>query len=345
MINISLEDKSALLVTDRNTRRFLTGVDIVEGFVVVAKENTACFTDARYYSAAKIVLNSVGVQALLFTGLETIKQYLIDLGVEELLVDFTKETIADFYKYQSLGFKVKNGFELIKKLRSVKTEEEISYIKQACEITQKAYHTAIKEIKKGITEIEFKDRLEQLMIEFGAQDIAFETIVAFGENSAVPHHQTGDTILLDNMVILVDMGCTINGYCSDLTRTAYFGTPHKKFAECYQAVLRANLLAEEKICSGISGKQADAVAREYLKQKGLEKYFTHSLGHGIGLDVHEYIALSPKSTDNLIDGMVFSVEPGVYFDEEFGIRIEDTVTIKNGRIERLFTDDKKLIIL
>ena len=114
---------------------------------------------------------------------------------------------------------------------------------------------------------------------------------------------------------------------------------------CYLAVLKANVLAEEQIRSGMSGKQADGIAREYLKSQGLDGYFTHSLGHGIGLDIHEYPTLSPKKDDELKDGMVFSIEPGVYVDGELGIRIEDTVMLKDGKVERLFTDDKKLIII
>ena len=141
------------------------------------------------------------------------------------------------------------------------------------------------------------------------------------------------------------MGCTVNGYSSDITITAYFGKPSEKFIEYYQAVLDANVLAEQNISAKMTARQADAIARDFLKAKGLDEYFTHSLGHGIGLDVHEYPTLSPKKDDELEDGMVFSVEPGVYLDGEFGIRIEDTVLLQGGRVERLFTDDKNLKIL
>ncbi|MBQ8426610.1 MAG: aminopeptidase P family protein [Clostridia bacterium] len=345
MMNVPICEKEALLLTDRKTRKYFAKEDVAEGFLVVTENQTVCFTDARYFSAIKDRFQSAGVQAKLFTGLESIKECLVSLGVRDLYIDFTKETIADYQKYKELGFNLRNGFDIIKTLRSKKSDDELNHIKKACEIAEKAYHTAIKEIKKGITENELKDRLENLMISFGAEGVSFETIVAFGANSAVPHHQTGDTVLADNTVVLVDMGCTVNGYCSDITRTAFFGTPDKEFLDCYQAVLAANVMAEEKIYSGVSGKEADAFARDFLKEKGLDKYFTHSLGHGIGLDIHEYLALSPKSSDILTDGMVFSVEPGVYFDGEFGIRIEDTVTLNNGKVERLFTDDKKLILL
>ncbi len=336
---------SALLITDRNTRKYFAGVDVAEGFAVVTKKQTVLFADARYFSVVKKNCQKKGISAILYTGLESIKEYLLNQGIKKLYVDFTKETVADYNKYRGFGFELLDAFEIIKNLRKIKSKEELDNIKKACEIAEKAYYTAIQDIKTGITESQLKDRLEELMILFGAEGTSFETIVAFGSNSAVPHHQTGNTALVQNSVVLVDMGCKVNGYCSDLTRTAFFGTPSKKFLECYQAVLGANLKAESDIYSGISGKVADDYAREYLKGNGLAQYFTHSLGHGIGLDIHEYIAISPKSEDILKDEMVFSIEPGVYFDGEFGIRIEDTVCLKNGRVQRLFNDDKNLILL
>lgn len=345
MINVPIDCKSAMLITDRKTRKYFTGVDVAEGYVVITSSTISCYTDARYFSAAKVKLQSVNVAAVLFEGLDKLSQDLKADKIKKLYVDFTKETVSDYNSYKELGFKVVDCSGMIKSLRAVKTQAQIEYVKKACEIAERAYHTAIKEIKKGITETALKDRLESLMFSFGADGLSFETIVAFGENSAVPHHETGETKLEDNSVILVDMGCTVNGYCSDLTRTAFFGTPSEKFKNYYQAVLDANVRAEQNISSGISGKTADALARDYLKKNGLDKYFTHSLGHGIGLDVHEYPTLSPKREDELKDGMVFSVEPGVYLDGEFGIRIEDTVMLENGKVKRLFTDDKNLIIL
>ncbi len=345
MTKFSIDKKSALLITDRKTRKYFTGVDIAEGYVIKTLCDTVCFTDARYFYSAKEKLQSVGVKAKLFKGLSEIKEYLSELSISKLHVDFEKETVADFNSYKKLGFKVLDCSKIVKDLRTVKSQTEVEHIKRACEIAEKAYHTAIKEIKKGITETSLKNRLEELMIEFGADGLSFETIVAFGKNSAVPHHETGQTTLTDNSVVLVDMGCTVNGYCSDITRTAFFGKPSQKFIDYYQAVLDANVYAEQNISVGMTAKQADAIARTVLKEKGLDNYFTHSLGHGIGLDIHEYPTLSPKRKDELKNGMVFSVEPGVYIDGEFGIRIEDTVVLQDGRVQRLFTDDKNLKIL
>ena len=240
---------------------------------------------------------------------------------------------------------MKDCSKILNNAIAIKSESELEKIKKACKITQKAFHTAIKQVKAGMTELELKDIIENLYYEFGADGIAFETIVAFGANGAVPHHQTGQTKLAENTCILVDMGCSVEGFCSDLTRTVFFGNPSEKFVDCYNAVLNANLLAEQKIQAGISTKQADAIARNYLKEKELDKYFTHSLGHGLGQNIHEYPTLSKKRNDKLEKGMVFTVEPGVYLDGEFGIRIEDSVLLTENGVERLFDDDKKLMIL
>jgi Xaa-Pro aminopeptidase len=182
----------------------------------------------------------------------------------------------------------------------------------------------------------------------GAEGTSFPTIVAFGAHAAVPHHQTGDTKLKFGDEILIDFGCKINGYCSDITRTFLFGDDGKKeeFKKAYAAVLKAHELVKERVTSGMLGKEADAIAREYLKSQGYGELFTHSLGHGIGLNVHEAPSVSMKGETPLENGMVFSDEPGVYLAGEYGIRIEDTVRLENGKVKSFMSKtDKNLIIL
>jgi Xaa-Pro aminopeptidase len=173
--------------------------------------------------------------------------------------------------------------------------------------------------------------------------------VAFGAHAAVPHHETGTTKLCFGDEILIDFGCKVNGYCSDITRTFLFGDDgkHEDFKKAYAAVLKAHELAKEKITAGMTGAEADAIARDYLKEAGYGELFTHSLGHGIGLNVHEFPSVSPRNTTNkLVDGMVFSDEPGVYKAGEYGIRIEDTVSLQNGKVISFMSlTDRNLIIL
>ena len=137
----------------------------------------------------------------------------------------------------------------------------------------------------------------------------------------------------------------VNGYCSDITRTYFYGKPNEKFLTCYNSVKDANLLALDKIKEGMEVSFADSIAREYLESKGLKEYFTHSLGHGVGLAIHEQPYLSKKGVGTFQENMAFTIEPGVYFDGEFGIRIEDTAILKNSKAQRLYSDSKELIVI
>ncbi len=344
MKNFVLKDGSALLVTDRLSRKYFSGVDVAEG-VVVVKDGVTVFADARYFYAVEKSCKKVGVNSKLYSGLESVKDFLAKLNVDELFIDYRVTTLREYEGYKTFGVKLSDGASIIENARALKTEQELKSILSACQIIEKAYYSAIKQVRLGMSELELKNIVDNYAVEFGAEGASFDTIVAFGENSAVPHHETGETRLTENSVILIDTGCKVNGYCSDLTRTAFYGKPSKKFTDCYNAVLNANIIAEENIKDGVTCKKADAFAREYLKEQNLDKYFTHSLGHGLGLEVHEYPILSPKSDGVLKNNMAFTVEPGVYFNGEFGIRIEDTVALIDGKVERLFSDDKKLIIL
>lgn len=344
MKKVVLESGSALLITDRLSRKYFSGVDVAEG-VVVIKDGVTVLTDSRYFYAVEKECNEVGVDCKLYVGFESIKELLVDMHVDNLYIDYNVTTLREYEQYKTFGIKLSDGANLIENARAIKTKEELDNIRKACQIIEKAYHSAIKQVRLGMSELELKNIIDNYAVEFGAEGSSFDTIVAFGENSAIPHHETGETLLTNNSVILIDTGCKVNGYCSDLTRTAFFGSPSKKFLDCYQAVLKANLIAEENIKDGTTCKQADAFARDHLKQHDLDVFFTHSLGHGLGLEVHEYPRLSPKGEGVLKNNIAFTVEPGVYFNGEFGIRIEDTVALIDGKLERMFSDDKKLIIL
>jgi Xaa-Pro aminopeptidase len=290
-------------------------------------------------------LEELGVKTMLYKSLQDIKGYLKEQGIKKLYLDFEKTTLTEYQSYKELKVKLVDGSKALKLARSSKTEYELEQIKKACNIAQNAYASAISKVRKGMTELELKDLIVTEMINLGADCESFDTIVAFGKNSAVPHHRTGESKLEDNSVILVDTGCMVNGYCSDITRTAYFGKPSEKFLSVYNAVLSANLTAIDNITDGTNTLDADAYARNLLKEKGYGENFTHSLGHGVGLEIHEFPTLSPKKSDDLSNGMVFTIEPGAYFDGEFGVRIEDTVALINGKVERLFNDSKELKII
>ena len=344
MKTIALKKGEAARITDRLTRKYLAGFDLAEG-VLILGEKPAYFTDARYFYAAKDKIAPAGAEPILYTGTDVLKNYVEKNGIKTLYIDYDRTTVSECERYKTFGAEIKNCSEELMQLRMIKSEEELACVKKACEIIQEAYHNAIKLAKTGVTEKEIADKIRSEIIRLGGEGESFETIVAFGANAAVPHHETGETKLTENTAILVDTGALFNGYCSDLTRMAFFGTPDEEFKNAYDAVLTANLTAFDKIVGGMSGKDADAIAREVLKQRGYGDYFTHSLGHGVGLEIHERPNVSPRSRDNLEENAVFTVEPGVYLNGKFGIRIEDTATIKNGKAERLFTDSKELFVI
>lgn len=344
MKTIALKKGEAALITDRLTRKYLAGFDLAEG-VLILGEKPAYFTDARYFYAAKDKIAPAGAEPILYTGTDVLKNYVEKNGIKTLYIDYDRTTVSECERYKTFGAEIKNCSEELMQLRMIKSEEELACVKKACEIIQEAYHNAIKLAKTGVTEKEIADKIRSEIIRLGGEGESFETIVAFGANAAIPHHETGETKLTENTAILVDTGALFNGYCSDLTRMAFFGTPDEEFKNAYDAVLTANLTAFDKIVGGMSGKDADAIAREVLKQRGYGEYFTHSLGHGVGLEIHERPNVSPRSRDNLEENAVFTVEPGVYLNGKFGIRIEDTATIKNGKAERLFTDSKELFVI
>ena len=344
MKNYPLSENSACLITDRLTRKYLCGLDLSEGILIFSNKSTM-FTDARYYSGVKDSFINAGVQIKLYASSTEIKDYLLSSGVKTLYLDYSRTTVKEYNSYLAWGFEVLDASDILSEMRSIKTEKELSVLKKACAIAENAVNQAFKSVKVGMTELELKDMIERLMATYGAEGPSFDTIVAFGKNGAVPHHETGDTVLENDMPILVDTGAMVGGYCSDITRTAFFGKPTEKFIKAYNAVLTANLLAIENITDGTLTSVADGYARKYLESQNLGEYFTHSLGHGVGLEIHEFPTLSKRAEKPLKNGMVFTIEPGVYFDGEFGIRIEDTVCLENGKVERLFTDSKELLIL
>ncbi len=337
-------DNQAYLFTDEINRFYFTKLKSTAGHLLITNKEKYLFIDSRYYSYAKEFLNGK-VNVVLFKGMDEFNEALKEMNINEIFVDYSVMTVNEYKKYLSFGLNVLDCSEKLFLLKSVKTDEELETIKKSCDIAYEAFTKTLPFIKVGVTENYVKEVLEDNMRKLGASGTSFDTIVAFGKNSAVPHHETSDTVLENNQCILMDFGCKYKEYCSDITRTMFIGKPSEKFLKAYNDVLTSNVMAEEQIYAGISGVEADKIARDYLDENGYKGLFTHSLGHGVGLYIHEFPTLSPKSNSELLDNMVFTVEPGIYIDGEFGIRIEDSMCLKNGKVLRFFNDDKKLIIL
>jgi len=340
--NLKLGKKTALLLTGKTDRLYYSGINLDEGIVVKTDKSVTLFTDARYFGAYQSQAESNGVDLRLYKGYSDLKAFFKENKIKKFFLKYNVTTVSELINIKKQGVSVSNGATFTAKDREIKSDKELSLILKGCEITFKALEKILPKIKAGVTEKQIATLIEKEMKSLGAEGTAFDSIVAFGANSAIPHHETGDTVLKENQVVLIDIGAKYKGYSADLTRTYFYGKPDDTFIKRYNAVLTANEKAEKEISVGILGKRADAIAREYLKGQNLDKYFTHSLGHGLGLDIHESPTLSPKGETPLSNGMAFTIEPGVYFDNEYGIRIEDTVYLSNGTLFRAYTDDKGL---
>ena len=232
---------------------------------------------------------------------------------------------------------------LVEQLRLVKSESEIALLRKAFEITCETFERVAPTIQAGQTEWDVAWRIHQTYVELGAEGPAFPTIVAAGTNGARPHHEPGQRVIQAGEPIVIDMGARYHGYCADLTRTVWVGEPDVKLREVYPIVAGAVEAALERTQPGISGRDLDAAARQHIEARGYGEAFSHGLGHGVGVRVHEGPSASKESEDILAAGSLLTIEPGIYLPEGGGVLIEDVVLITNDGIEVLTTASKNQI--
>lgn len=225
----------------------------------------------------------------------------------------------------------------------IKTEEEINKLKKASKLADECFEFICNKIKIGMTEKEIANYMDDYMLTNGATALSFETIVGSGENSSQIHSTPTDRKIQYGDIILLDFGCVVDGFCSDISRTIFIGEVKEEYKEIYQIVLNSQQRGIEKITEGMTAKEADFVCREVIKNSGYD--FAHAVGHGVGTEVHEEPVISPKREDILENNMVFTIEPGIYLENKFGVRIEDTVLLKDGKIEPLNLVSKELIVI
>lgn len=309
---------------------------------IILKYNNAFFyfTDARYFEEAGQNVNGYEILDI-SSFFEFIKKNSIkELGIEDSLT-------FDFYENLK-KYGVEKTFFItneIDELRSVKSTEELEKIRKAQFVTDKSFTMLLKFINKGITEKELSHKLSSIMYDNGADALAFDNIVAFGENTSKPHAHPTDKILDCGMPITVDFGAKCDNYCSDMTRTVFYSKPSEKIVNIYNAVRNAQTTALSSIKTGMTGKECDDIARNYFKSINLDKFFKHSLGHSLGIDIHEKPTFSQKNSDIMKKNMVLSVEPGLYFENEFGVRIEDIIYFDEKGIINLTKSEKNIIII
>ncbi|QDP99214.1 aminopeptidase P family protein [Lysinibacillus fusiformis] len=335
-----------ILITNEYNRRYMTGFTGTAGVAIVSQNDAVFITDFRYTEQAAAQIKDYRIVKHEATILEEIATQVKAMGIK--LLGFEKDAVSygtyELYKNVIQADLVPVS-GLIEKIRLIKTEQEINIIKVACEIADHAFTHIIDFIKPGKTELEVSNELEFFMRKQGATQSSFDTIVASGLRSALPHGVATDKVIEKGDFVTLDYGALYNGYISDITRTVAVGEPSAKLVDMYDAVLASQLLALEKVGPGLTGIQADAIARDYLTEKGYGEAFGHSLGHGIGLEVHEGPGLSMRSDTVLEPGMAVTIEPGVYLPGIGGLRIEDDILITETGNELLTHSSKELIIL
>jgi Xaa-Pro aminopeptidase len=327
-----------LLVTNPVSIRYLSGFKSSNAALLIEPERVRLFSDFRYAEAASAV---EGVQFE-----ETPRALLRDLA-QRLSGRIGFE--ADFVSYSAWQTLGGNSVEpvprtgLVEGLRAVKDDEELAALRQACGITDRVYDRLADERFVGRSERDVAWSIAQLFHDEGAHDAAFEPIVASGPNAARPHSRPTDREIRAGETVVIDAGCTIDGYASDYTRTFATGPLDEDLKEAYAVCLQAQEAALDGIRAGLSGVEADAIAREVVDATRFAGLFGHGLGHGLGLQTHEGPRLSTESTDTLASGNVVTVEPGIYVPGRGGIRIEDDVVVTEDGLENLTGFRKDLI--
>lgn len=316
------------LITHNPNLRYLTNFTGSKGFLIIGQRKNYFITDSRYIGFAKKLLKEkTRIQFAVTDDFEKIikKCKTIEFEADHLTINQLKN-----WKKKFKNVKFKEAKKLIEDIRTIKEPAEIKLLQKSQEINKKAFSCIQKLFKTSITELEIAWKIKTIGHELGAEDVSFEPIVAFGPNSAIPHHQNSTRKLKKKDTILIDMGMKYKGYCSDMTRTTFFGKPSLLQQNIYEKVEQAQKAAINAAKAGIKASQLDQIARQAMKENA--EFFTHSLGHGLGLEIHEAPRLSTESKDVLKKNMVITIEPGIYLPGKFGVRIEDMILIKKDRV-------------
>ncbi|TCT16909.1 Xaa-Pro aminopeptidase [Natranaerovirga pectinivora] len=338
----------AMIIHNGLNRRYLSGFTGSTAYLYISKNKQIILTDFRYMEQATNECKDFEVVDMLAEGhIATFNKIIQDDNIESIGFEQNTVTYQEFAVLED-GLKIKKLVpisDMVESLRMVKEEEEIENIRKAVSIGDKAFDYILDVLKPGISEKEIALELEFFMKKEGASKLSFDSIVASGVHSSMPHASPSDKKIESGDFVTLDFGCVYKGYCSDMTRTMVIGKANEKQKEIYNTVLEAQLKAISTIKEGISGIDADKVARDLIKEKGYGEYFGHGLGHAVGLYIHESPRLSPLGHDTLEENMVVTVEPGIYVPKFGGVRIEDIVIVKKDGVINLTKSPKELIEL
>lgn len=333
-----------------SNRRYLTGFTGSSGMLLIGSNTAYLAVDGRYGEQAKgqiaqsdfTLYETVGPQEQWFPellNLAGLEGKRIAISAKDVVVGEYITLQRSISNFQGIKPDLIPKFSIVETVRSFKDSGEIEKIRKAIKIAEKAFSSVCSAIPSGVTEYDFAESLKKAVNTFGGDDFSFEPIVASGPNAAMPHAPLSDRPFQIDDSVTVDWGVLKDGYCSDLTRSFILDPTSEKadkFHEVYEIVQSAQAVAINSIEAGMTGAQVHQFAARYIGEAGYGEYFTHGLGHGVGLDVHDYPPyLGPSSEDILGEGMVFTIEPGIYIKEWGGVRIEDIVHIKDGRAQLL----------
>lgn len=336
----------AMLVCQPDNRRYLSGFTGSAGWLVISPDRAILASDFRYFEQVEREAPGFELAKIDTKLVDLLPELLADLGVKHLGFESQHVPVHDLQAWSSAAEEVewvpvKNAVE---KLRVVKDEDEVESLRRSAALTDAAFAYFLGVLKPGTTEREAAWEIEAYMRTHGASKVAFDLIVAAGPNGALPHARPGDRVIQAGEPLVVDIGCVVDGYCSDMTRTISLGTPNSRYLEVWEIVFKAQEAAATQVRPGMSGVEADALAREPIAEAGYAELFGHGTGHGVGLAVHEDPRASRLSEDTLEAGMALTIEPGIYVPGEFGVRIEDLVIIREKGAEILSGAPKTPVI-
>lgn len=342
-----LELETFLVVSPEN-RRYLTGFTGTAGWVLITQTDAYFFTDFRYIEQASQQVKDCQIVRLdQFSPYLTLRQKMEELDLYTIGIESERCTVEQFEALKNqFGTKaILPQSRLVEDIRMIKTPEEIQALAQAEHIGDEAFQHILSYIKPGVTERDIALELEFFMRRHGAQRLSFDSIIASGVRSSLPHGAPTDKKIETGDFVTMDFGCVYEGYCSDMTRTIAVGKVDERQKEVYNLVLKAQLTALEAIKAGVIGKDIDALCRAVYKESGQLAYFGHGLGHSVGLEIHEEPRFSTKDNHTIKENMVMTVEPGLYYPNWGGVRIEDLIVVKADGYENLTHSPKELLIV
>ena len=338
-------EADALFVTRLPNVRYLSGFTGSNGQLLLTDEEAVFMTDGRYAEQSRAQVPDMRREIYGGDAMSTLARACADLDVSKVAFEAAGVTYKGYTELSGLGLELVPTTGEVERVRWVKDEEERQCLRDAQAIADEAFERICAKLAEGITERQAAFELDAAMRQAGAEGLAFDTIMAFGESAAEPHHHPTNRPLRGGDVIKVDFGCVVGGYHSDMTRTVGFGELPGQLQEIYEVVKQAQQAGEDSVRAGVTGGEADRVCREIISEAGYGPQFRHPLGHGVGLEIHEGPALRAGSTDVLPEGAVVTVEPGIYLEGLGGVRIEDMVEVGAEGCRVVPRTPKELLIL